>query len=221
MRDLNRNSLKIGKTTGNFETCIIDVGCADTGYAGKKYKTILNLPCIYIDADQLALEKIDIDPDDLCILAAISSTNGIGKFNLYQEYTHSLLEIDLNNIEKYIDGFTGKPSNRSDWEKRGQLLIPKLSLESIIESMSITKIKMLKIDTQGHDLEVIKGLGEYISIVDYIMCEVQNTKFELYINQSSKSELLQYMQKHNFSVVDWQTQSFGQEENLTFKNNNI
>lgn len=219
MKDLNRESLTIGKTIGNFESCIIDVGCADTGYVGKHHKKIFNVPCIYIDADQVALEKFIPEPDDLCILAAISSTNGIGKFNLYQEYTHSLLEINLDEIEKYVDGFTGKPSLMKDWKKRDQLLIPKLTLQSIIESLGIKNIKLLKIDTQGHDFEVIKGLGTYITFVESLMCEVQTTDFELYLNQATKDELCNYMQAWNFSLVDSQTQSFGQEENLTFVNN--
>jgi FkbM family methyltransferase len=221
MKDKDRSKIKIGKTNSNFTTCVIDVGCADTGYRGKYYKDYFNVPCIYIDADQLSLENIQTAPEDLLILAAISSISGIGRFNIYQEYTHSLLDINFTEISKYIDGFTGNPASEKDWQKRMELFVPKLTLESIIESMKIKKVHALKIDTQGHDFEVVRGLGKFIKIVDLIELEVQLTEFELYKNQSSKKEILEYMDSWGFELANEEFQTFNQEQNLLFKNKEL
>jgi FkbM family methyltransferase len=218
MKDLDRSSIRVGKSKGNFERCIIDVGCADTGYRGKFYKSQFNVPCIFIDADQLSVEKIKVDNDDLVILAAISSSNGIGSFKIYQEYTHSLLDVNTEEISKYIDGFSGVSATEKDWTARMELFVPKLTLESIIDSMKIKKVHALKIDTQGHDFEVVKGAGKLIKLIDYIELEVQVTDFDVYKNQSNKEDLMAYMTSWGFELVGSGFQTYNQEQNLLFKN---
>jgi FkbM family methyltransferase len=217
MHKFSREHIHIGKSMGDFASCVIDVGCYSTGAKGKFYKNKFNVPCIFIDADVLALEKLKVDQDDLIINSAVSSLDGIGILNIYQECTHSLLETNVSEIEKYIDGFTGKPGKKEDWEVRDRLFVPKLKLSSIIESLKITEIKALKIDAQGHDFEVVQGLEKYINIVNFLELEVQIGNFVLYKNQSSKQDIVTYMEKNNFSLVHSESQTFGQEENLYFQ----
>lgn len=217
MYKFSREHLHIGKTIGTFNKCVIDVGCYATGYKGKFYKSKLNVPCIFIDADILALEKLKVDPEDLIINTAISSNDGIGILNIYQECTHSLLETNVEEIEKYIDGFTGERGKKEDWQIRDRIFLPKLRLASIVESLGIQEILALKIDTQGHDFEVIQGLGEYLPIVKFIELEVQIGDFILYKNQSSKRDILEFMEKNNFVLLNTEYQTYGQEENLYFQ----
>ena len=93
-----------------------------------------------------------------------------------------------------------------------------MRLDSIINQYSISLIPHLKIDTQGHDFEVIKSAGSKIKIIKYIECEVQVTNFEIYKNQSKKQELIKYMIDNDFELIELTKQTFDQEENLTFKN---
>jgi hypothetical protein len=82
-------------------------------------------------------------------------------------------------------------------------------------------IDFIKIDTQGHDLNVIKSLGKYIKNVREILCEVQITNFELYKDQSNKNDLLSYMKENNFEIRKIQPWSHNQEENIWFINKNF
>lgn len=95
-----------------------------------------------------------------------------------------------------------------------------IRLDKFIEKNNITQtIDFIKIDTQGHDLKVIKSLGDHIFRVREILAEVQTTNYELYKNQTKKSELVEYMKNHDFSLKKSQQQSKNQEENIWFTNN--
>ena len=214
---INRDRYKIGKTCGQFSRCIIDVGCHWTGEKGKYYKSQFRIPCIFIDADELALEKLSVDPDDLVIMAAVSSSAGLGRFNLYREACHSLNEINFDDIGKLNDGFTGQPVIIDDWKLHDIRFVPKITLESLIHDLNIQEVAVLKIDVQGHDLEVIKGLGPMINRVNYIEIEVSTTHFDIYKNEHKKHEVLDHMKLHGFDLVHTISQTYGQEENLIFR----
>ncbi|MCP4736741.1 MAG: FkbM family methyltransferase, partial [Bosea sp.] len=64
-------------------------------------------------------------------------------------------------------------------------------LDTFIEKVNLqnTIIDFIKIDTQGHDLNVIKSLGKYLSNVREILCEVQTTNFDLYKLTAEKRQL--------------------------------
>tara|TARA_R110002074_G_scaffold132808_3_gene276367 strand:+ start:7036 stop:7668 length:633 start_codon:yes stop_codon:yes gene_type:complete len=80
-------------------------------------------------------------------------------------------------------------------------------------------IDFLKIDTQGHDLEVIKSLGEEIKRVKEITAEVQIVETEVYKNSSKREDLLEYMKEKGFSIWKIQPWSHNQEQNIWFTNN--
>jgi FkbM family methyltransferase len=214
---IRRDNYKIGKTSGNFSRCIIDVGCFWTGEKGKHYKKQFNVPCIFIDADQLALEKLSVDPNDLVIMAAVSSKPGLGCFHLYREACHSLNEINFDDIGKLKDGFTGKPVIVDDWKLHDVRYVPKITLESLIADLDIQEVAVLKIDAQGHDLEVVKGLGSMIDRVNHIELEVSTTNFEIYKQEHKKQEVDDYLTLHGFHLIRAISQTYGQEENLIFR----
>lgn len=101
--------------------------------------------------------------------------------------------------------------------------IEAIRLDTFIKQQNLQNatIDFIKIDTQGHDLNVIKSLGDYIKNVREILCEVQITNFDLYKDQSNKNELLSYMKEYNFEIRKVQPWSHNQEENIWFINKNF
>ena len=201
---------------GRFDNCIIDVGSCFDGYLGKKAKELYKLPVIYIEPDLSTFDRLKIDDDDIKLPVAICTYDGITKFNFYQEGTHSILDTNLTDIPKYIDGFTGKPAMPKLWTAHKKTIVPCLTLKTIVEQLNVQHIQFVKIDAQGYDFEIIKSLGDKISLVDELVCEVQITDFEIYINQSKKYEVIDYMKKKGFTLVDIVKQTYDQEENLWF-----
>jgi len=201
---------------------IIDVGTSHNAPRGIELKKQYGYPVIFIEPNKSALEKVPAESNDIKLNLAVTSFDGEIEFNYYQDGTHSILETNLNEIHKYIDGYTGKNAIKENWTAWKKENVKCMRLDSIIKQYSIVSIPHLKIDTQGHDFEVIKSAGSELKIIKYIECEVQVTNFEVYKNQSKKQELIKYMIENNFELIELTKQTFGQEENLIFKNiNNI
>ena len=110
-------------------------------------------------------------------------------------------------------------------ELRQDFRIKVKRLDTFIIENNIKHIDLIKIDTQGHDLNVVKSLGNFINIVDIIMleCQIKN----LYKNSFTKDEIILYMKNNNFDLIDIKNNynslvsEINWEENLTFKNNKI
>jgi len=204
-------------TFQTFDRCIIDVGCYRNGIRGKHLKKLSNLPVIFIDANIDALNDLIIQNNDLKICAALSNRSGVTKFNMYpHDETHSICETNLDNATEWI--IDNRKSTVDEWTVKEVRFVPMLSLGDIVETLSIKSIAALKIDTQGHDLQVIFGLREYITLVEYIELEVQIVDKDLYINSSKKSEVIDYLTNWGFVLIKEKNQSCNQEQNLFFLN---
>jgi len=73
---------------------------------------------------------------------------------------------------------------------------------TINESLNKLKIKnldFLKIDTQGSELEILKGLGEYLPLLMKIEIQV----VPMYEDMPSWSELINYLYKLNYMTCEW------------------
>jgi FkbM family methyltransferase len=200
---------------------IIDVGTSYNAPRGVELRNKYNIPVIFIEPNSEALTRVPANQNDIKVNAAITNFDGEIDFNYYQDGTHSVLETNLEEIHKYIDGYTGRSAKLEDWTARKTEKVKCYKLSTLIENYGIEKIEHLKIDTQGHDFEVIKSLGDKLSIVKYIECEVQITDFEIYKQQSKREDIINFLAEHNFVLINTEKQTYNQEENLTFENTNI
>ncbi len=202
------------------ESYIVDVGCSTNAMRTMGLRNLFGIPVVFIDPDSVALEQIDAAPRDIKVAAAITSFDGEALFHYYQDGTHSLLETNKAEIHKFIDGHTGQPAKIEDWTARKSEYVSCFTLRTLIIRFGITSIEFLKIDAQGHDLEVIRSLGEYISVVRHFEVEVQLTDFELYKGASKLSEIMEFAQESGFELIHSEYQTHGQEQNLVFRNLN-
>lgn len=85
-------------------------------------------------------------------------------------------------------------------ELKEKIQIECIRLDKLIETEGIKEIEYIKIDTQGTDLDVVKSLGDKISIVKKISLEIQLK--ELYKGSSTKDEVFSYMDKNNFRLSE-------------------
>ena len=75
--------------------------------------------------------------------------------------------------------------------------IQAIKLNDLIRKEKIKKIDLLKIDTEGHELEVLMGLGEKIKSIQIILIEFHNDN--IYLNYSS-NKVHSYLLKYNFNL---------------------
>jgi FkbM family methyltransferase len=68
---------------------------------------------------------------------------------------------------------------------------------------------LINIDVQGYELEVFKGSEKTLEHIDYIFSEINNV--HLYENGALLSELIDYLSKYNFKLVEenWAGETWG------------
>lgn len=116
---------------------------------------------------------------------------------------------DMNerrNFYSYIENNDGASSfyKRYDGDRTqvlaGSIEIRKLS--DIMNEQSIESIDLLCMDVQGYELNVLKGLGEKLKSVRYIIMEEPRRGVESkYKNACSSVEIEQYMRDNGFTEI--------------------
>jgi len=78
---------------------------------------------------------------------------------------------------------------------------------------------LLNIDVQGYELEVLKGIGEYLNKIDIVIVEVNRD--ETYKDCALIEEVDEHLARFNFNriAVVWQSQSWGDALYVREKNN--
>ena len=107
----------------------------------------------------------------------------------------SMYEPDKNSLKIY--GFKEKDFHLFDVTETKTVECDTIS--SNLKSINIQNLDYLKIDTQGAELEILKGLGDYRPLL--IKCEIQI--FPMYKNIPSWTELLNYLYNLDYMLSDW------------------
>ena len=130
---------------------------------------------------------------------AISNKNKNQKIYINKhDLTSSLTKLDENN--SYL-----RKKGRLFMENNEQSLIRKtynvktIKLSDVLINNQIAEIELLKIDTEGHELEVLLGLGKFIKKTHYVLIEFHRDK--IYYNYKPKI-IHNYLIKNNFILED-------------------
>jgi len=159
-------------------------------------------------AEKLA-ETTSALPNYVVIPSAIASQDGFSNFYLNAaDATSSLLPFDSEGLQQWIGGEQIKVEQ--------VVLVPTMRLDTFLNQQGIQTVEYLKIDAQGADFDVVVSAGERIRDIAKIKLEVAITPTQLYAGAKTKSEIIDYLKSYNFVLVAVETQSYGQEENLTF-----
>ena len=125
---------------------------------------------------------------------AISNKNGFRKLFVNRHgITSTFLKYNLKN--QYLN-YKAKLFNSSLKEMTEKTEIVKTrTLKRIINEKKVKKIDLVKIDTEGHELEVLIGLGEKINKIKCILVEVHQDS--IYLSYKPK-KIHNYLIKNNF-----------------------
>jgi len=126
-----------------------------------------------------------------------------------------------NDVSSSLRSFN--PVGLANWKDKNGLdvieefTVPTIRLEQIIDLIPLERVEFLKIDAQGHDLDVVKSAGSKLEKIDSIKLEVAVTPVQLYNGGATKEEIISYMTEHGFGLINVESQTNAQEENLTFR----
>tara|TARA_B110001452_G_scaffold262048_1_gene261555 strand:- start:5 stop:982 length:978 start_codon:yes stop_codon:yes gene_type:complete len=73
------------------------------------------------------------------------------------------------------------------------------TLSQSIKNLNINNLDYLKVDTQGAELEILKGIGDFRPL----LIKIETHLHTMYKNVPSWNTLLDYLYKLNYTVVDW------------------
>lgn len=79
-----------------------------------------------------------------------------------------------------------------------------VSLQDILDYIDWEKFKViehLKVDCEGHDLQVIKSIGKYLEKIIFITCELSLDNVEHWSGQQEIMETLHYLRHHGFGCL--------------------
>ena len=113
--------------------------------------------------------------------------NRLGSTSMYMPDKDA---FDLHNISK---------KDYKNYEVTRTVEIDCDTMSNQLSGLNINILDYLKIDTQGAELEILKGIGSYRPLV----IKIETHFFSMYKNVPSWHELINYLYSMNYVLIDW------------------
>ena len=100
--------------------------------------------------------------------------------------------------EKFFDLHNLKEKDYDNYKVTRSIEIECDTLTNQLTELEINKLDFLKIDTQGAELEILKGIGEYRPL----LIKIEAHLFSMYKNVPSWNKLINFLYDLNYSLID-------------------
>ena len=188
----------VSKLLLNEKIVALDVG-AQGGFNEnifpKKYNDFFSpimVEPIKDEADKLRKENYKVISKGLwsnnCVKKLYIMKKRLGSSSLYKPNKDAYALYDL------------KKKNYPSFEVSNEIDIECTTIKESLNNLNIKKLDFLKIDTQGAEIEILKGLGNYLPLL--IKIEVQIVP--MYENIPDWGELINYLHKLNYMTCEWE-----------------
>ena len=105
-------------------------------------------------------------------------------------YEPELDNFDLHNI---------KERDYKNFDVTSEQEVECDTLSSLLEELDIKNLDYLKIDTQGAELEILKGIGKFRPLLIKLEAHI----FSMYKGVPSWNKLINYLYEMNYVLIDW------------------
>jgi FkbM family methyltransferase len=140
---------------------------------------------------------------------AIAERDGSAELHLTAyEQSSSLLPADEAGQKSWV--------SEQEFKVVGSVTVPTMRLDTFMNGAGIAAVDFLKIDAQGLDLEVAKSAGARLKDVAKVQLEATTVSYRQYEGAPGKSVIVDYMESMGFRLAGEESQTHGQEANLTF-----
>lgn len=157
-------------------------------------------------------DKIKNKPNYILVEKAVSDFVGTSQFNIAGQR-----DWGCSSLLEFSDKSKTKWPGRTDFKVTETIQVEVITLEKFIKENQIPAIDFLHIDTQGSDLNVLKGLGEYINIVKQGVMEAGTEDDILYYGQNTKNECIEFLTSNGFKIDNIKSNDrFNNEINIRF-----
>ena len=195
---LNENYINlISKLLVNNKLVALDVG-AQGGFNGnifpKKYN-IFFIP-ILVEPIKDEAQKL-IEQNYKVISKGLWSSKCIKKLYIMEKRPGSSSMFKPNKDAFNLYNF--KKSNHQLFEVSKTMDVECTTVEESLNVLDIKNLDFLKIDTQGAELEILKGLGNYFPLLMKVEAQI----IPMYENAPNWGELISYMNNLNYMTCEW------------------
>jgi FkbM family methyltransferase len=140
---------------------------------------------------------------------AIAELDGSAELQLNAyEQSSSLLPADEAGVKSWV--------TEQQFKVVGSVTVPTMRLDTFLDGAGIESVDFLKVDAQGLDLDVVKSAGNRLRDMAKVQLEATLVSYRQYEGAPGKSVIVEYMESRGFRLAEEETQSHGQEANLTF-----
>lgn len=151
--------------------------------------------------------------------SAVSNFNGNSILNISPESQYG--DYSCSSLLQFSDKSKTDWPGREDFKVIDTINVNVIRLDKFISENNITKIDFLKIDTQGHDLKVLEGCGEFLSIVSMGTMEAGAKDNILYNGQNTEEQSIKFLESKGFEILSVESNDvFRNEVNIVFRNKN-
>lgn len=99
-------------------------------------------------------------------------------------------------LQLYLDPEnTGGSSVQIKTGKTAQISVSSITLDNIINEKNIQEVNFLKLDVEGHELEILKGANHFLNICKHIAMETHEK-----MGGPSNNQLIEELENHSFKV---------------------
>jgi FkbM family methyltransferase len=190
----------------NWRALAEEFYCVDAGSRGGFHDMRLLHPLIHmysVDADT------SLDPSDQKFasfhhfpLALYSSEGEMDLFVAARPGMSSLLEFDADSFTRHFGLMPGSESWRHGLTPIRRQKTKVRKADSLFKSQHLTRIDFLKLDTQGTELDILRGAHEYLSTGRISVIKTEVSFLPVYKSQCTFSEIDQFLKSHGFLFVD-------------------
>ena len=134
-------------------------------------------------------------------------------FDPVSNFIETLSKMSNNNSKSYFNNFGLSTENKKIFyypkyqsfhdriisckksDDKNKILLDIKKAKDYIKEKNIDFIDFLKIDTEGHELDVLRGFGDSLSRVNIIQFEYGGTYLD---NNAKINDIIEYLEKYNF-----------------------
>jgi FkbM family methyltransferase len=135
----------------------------------------------------------------ILIPKAVSNYNGTSKFNISGQG-----DWGCSSLSNFNDNLLETWPERTDFKVTETIDVEVIKLKDFVIKNKIKSIEYLHVDAQGHDLEVLMGLEDYIRIVKSGVIEMPiSHEKKLYKDQKYiVDDAIKYLEMNGFKIID-------------------
>ena len=188
----------VSKLLENKKLVALDIG-AQGGFFNdsifsKKYDVFFSP--IVVEPISKEAKKL-IDKNYQVIQKGLWSTNCKKKLYFLEKRSGSSSMYKPN--KSVLDLFGFKKKDFSQFDITEEIEVDCTTIEESLQELNIKHLDFLKIDTQGAELEILKGLGDYFPL----MMKIEAQVIPMYEKLPNWSELINHLYKLNYMTCEW------------------